>query len=176
MYVCDVCQHCILSNNHDLYHGDTASLGRALPFGGSSIGVSEDWMKSALELLFSLSRDPVLIVGSALSCVDAALIACVRRIQRWSLTSVLAEFRQVTGRKIFDLEQFIEFFDVSIVQIPSHRMPSYLDIFLKVEVSELYAYYCLVLFLLRYYDMLYFRILKFGAMERSYMRMKSCLT
>lgn len=101
-------------------------------------------MRSALELLFTLSRDPVLIVGSAISCVDAALIACLRRIQRWGLTSVLAEFRQLTGRKIFDLEQFIEFFDVSTVQIPSHRMPAYLDIFLKVEV-RVYIYQSLSL-------------------------------
>lgn len=91
-------------------------------------------MRGALELLFTLSRDPVLIVGSALSCVDAALIACLRRIQRWGLTSVLAEFRQLTNRKIFDMEQFIEFFDVTTVQIPSHRIPAYLDIFLKVKV------------------------------------------
>jgi hypothetical protein len=97
--------------------------------------MSEDWMKSALELLFTLSRDPVLIVGSATSCVDAALIACLRRIQRWGLCSVLANFRQLTGRKIFDLEQFIEFFDASIVHIPPHRTPAYLDMFLKVEVK-----------------------------------------
>ena len=94
-------------------------------------------MKGALELLLTLSRDPVLIVGNATSCVDAMLIACLRRLQRWSLTSVLANFRLLTGRKIFDLEQFIEFFDVSIVRIPWHRMPGYLDMFLKIEVSAL---------------------------------------
>lgn len=99
------------------------------------MGVSEDWMKRCLELIFSLCRDPVLIVGNAMTCVDAALIACLRRIQRWGLTSVLANFRQLTGRKIFDLEQFIEFFDTTVVRIPPLRVPTYLDMFLRVEVG-----------------------------------------
>lgn len=103
------------------------------PFGLSTVGMSEDWMKRALELLFSLSRHPVLMVGSTSSCVDAALISCLRRVQRWGLSSVLAEFRQLTGRKIFDLEQFIEFFDVSVVRIPQPRVSQYLETFLRDE-------------------------------------------
>ena len=109
-------------------------MSRLTPFGLSGVGVSEDWMKNALELMFTLSRDPVLIVGSGISCIDAALIGCLRRIQRWSLTSVIAYFRRITARKIFDLEQFIELFNISNVHIPNFRIPLYLDVFLKVQV------------------------------------------
>lgn len=42
------------------------------------------------------------------------LVACLRRIQSWTLTSILSEFRLQSGpRRFFDIEQFIERFDVS---------------------------------------------------------------
>ncbi len=63
------------------------------------------------------------------------LVFTIRRMQRWSLTSVLANFRQIAGRKIFDLEQFIEFFDSSAVYVPRRRMPVYLNSFLNIEVN-----------------------------------------
>mmetsp|Transcript_17977 Transcript_17977/g.30074 ORF Transcript_17977/g.30074 Transcript_17977/m.30074 type:complete len:283 (+) Transcript_17977:123-971(+) len=129
----EIVVYSILSSNQP-HDEDFLTLGA--PFGTSTVGVSEDWMKRALELVFSLSRHPVLMVGSSSSCVDAALISCLRRIQRWGLSSVLAEFRQLTGRKIFDLEQFIEFFDASVVRIPHNRVTLYLDTFLRDESSN----------------------------------------
>lgn len=121
----------------DIQYYSNDNLDRVVQFGASSIGMSEDWMKRALELLFSLSRHPVLIIGSAASCVDVAIISCLRRIQQWGLVSVLANFRQLTGRKIYDLEQFIEFFNASVVRIPHHRIPAYLEMFLATEVSDI---------------------------------------
>jgi hypothetical protein len=77
----------------------------------------------------------VTFVCSEDTCIDASVIACVRRLQKWSMTSIIAEFRYLTGRKDFDMEQFIEFFDVNdAVRVSRRRMPAYIDVYLRMEV------------------------------------------
>jgi hypothetical protein len=63
------------------------------------------------EKIPNLSSENLLIVGSTRSCIDAIIVACMRKLQLWVTSSIIAEFRLHTGRKILDLEQFIERFD-----------------------------------------------------------------
>eukprot|EP00602_Paraphysomonas_sp_CaronLab_P000601 CAMPEP_0185022268 /NCGR_PEP_ID=MMETSP1103-20130426/4986_1 /TAXON_ID=36769 /ORGANISM="Paraphysomonas bandaiensis, Strain Caron Lab Isolate" /LENGTH=250 /DNA_ID=CAMNT_0027554261 /DNA_START=5 /DNA_END=757 /DNA_ORIENTATION=- len=106
----------------------------------SSVSLSEDWMKRALELLLTLGEDPVLIIGSPETAIDACIIACLRRLQQWSLTSIIGEFRMLTERSIYDIEQFIEHFDArQLVRFPRRRLPKYLEVYMDAEEEELAA-------------------------------------
>ena len=53
------------------------------------------------------------------------------------MVSIISEFRILTGRRDFDMEQFIECFDVSdAVRISRRRMPAYINIYIEMEVIE----------------------------------------
>lgn len=56
---------------------------------------------------------------------DAVVIACLRKLQQWGMTSVFEEFRIIARKKMFDLEQYVEFFDISGVKLP-FRLPNFL--------------------------------------------------
>lgn len=65
---------------------------------------------------------------------DIVMIACLRRLQRWCLTSVIDEFRALSLRRnCFDLEQFIEYFDISLVRYP-FSLPDYVVNDMSLEV------------------------------------------
>ena len=47
------------------------------------------------------------------------VIACLRKLQKWSLISILEEYRRYSGSKLQqEFEQFIELFDTDLVPIP----------------------------------------------------------
>jgi hypothetical protein len=59
---------------------------------------------------------------------DCLLVACMRRVQSWSYLSVLAEFRQnIWPNKMFDFEQFIEHFNITLIDLSS-SMPDFITI------------------------------------------------
>jgi tyrosine-protein phosphatase OCA1 len=54
------------------------------------------------------------------------VIGCLRKLQRWNLTSIFEEYRRFAGSKVRLLnEQFIELFDTDLVRIPQNY-PSWL--------------------------------------------------
>lgn len=54
------------------------------------------------------------------------VIGCLRKLQRWNLTSILFEYRRYAGNKVrLENEQFIELFDTDLVKIPEVK-PSFL--------------------------------------------------
>lgn len=74
---------------------------------------------------------------------DIVMIACLRRLQRWCLTSVIDEFRALSLRRnCFDLEQFIEYFDISLVRYP-FSLPDYVVNDMSLEVMYLVHLWCL---------------------------------
>ena len=92
----------------------------------------EEWAKTTLELLFTTvasrtagsPNSMVLLVGNAQDCIDCLLIACMRRVQDWALVSILNEFRLLQGplqQKSLDAEQFIEYFDVAVIDSTSKQ-------------------------------------------------------
>jgi hypothetical protein len=62
------------------------------------------------------------------------IIGCLRKLQKWDLTSILGEFRHLTGRKIFDMEQFIEFIEMKHTRLPRRWLPGYIECYLEREV------------------------------------------
>ncbi|KAL0491875.1 protein-tyrosine phosphatase [Acrasis kona] len=49
------------------------------------------------------------------------VVGCLRKLQRWNLTSILEEYRRYAGTKVrIQNEQFIELFDTDLVRVPSH--------------------------------------------------------
>ena len=105
----------------------------------------EEWVKRALECIFlvtpsssssslasnggPLHSGGVLIVGSPQSCTDCLLVACLRRVQDWSLVSILAEFRMLQGplqKRSPYAEQVVEHFDKNIID--STHVPDFIAI------------------------------------------------
>eukprot|EP01041_Mallomonas_annulata_P001249 gene1249-2421_t len=118
----------IIQSIHNVYTDED------FPFSSTSVSNSEDCIKKAIEL--TLNSSNVLLLGSDKSCVDGVVIACIRRLQGWTLTSIIEEFRILTGRKIFDIEQFIEYFDIDIIDVPN-IVPDYLQIYDTLLEEEL---------------------------------------
>lgn len=51
-------------------------------------------------------------------------MGCLRKLQRWNLTSIFEEYRRYAGSKVrLQNEQFIEFFDTDLVSMPQKRPP-----------------------------------------------------
>ena len=93
-------------------------------------------IKSILEFIFGLSSSSVLILGDLEYFLDSLVVSCLRRIQNWALSSIIAEFRFISGRKNFDLEQLIESFPTNIFFFPS-SIPKYIYQYLTEENSSI---------------------------------------
>ena len=120
--------------------------------GFTSVLHLEEWVKVALEKIFTLTTSlsvdggespvkGVLLIGCPQTCLDCLLVACTRRVQDWSLVSILSEFRLLQGplqmRSPY-AEQFIEYFDKAIID--STNLPEFIAIhqsLLKEEESLL---------------------------------------
>jgi len=103
-----------------------------------SITELEDWVKKSLELIITLSsQGTILLIGNEDTCLDCLLIACLRKIQEWSLVPILNEFRILSNQKrLFDLEQFIELFNSDSVNYTS-EIPEFLSTHLLIKEEEL---------------------------------------
>jgi hypothetical protein len=100
------------------------------PPNNCDVSSMEQWVKYALDIIIAKSVDSsILIVGNDEACYDCLIIACLRKLQSWSIVSIINELRFHIGsqRKIFDLEQFIELFNPEILSLPS-KLPSYLEL------------------------------------------------
>ncbi|KAI8868313.1 hypothetical protein GQ42DRAFT_164214 [Ramicandelaber brevisporus] len=81
--------------------------------------VSEELIKEGLEILLDPNRLPALIIcGSGVHETDA-LVGTLRRLQGWSLSSIVFEYRSFAGHSArYATIQFVELFDVDLVSIP----------------------------------------------------------
>ena len=52
------------------------------------------------------------------------MVGCLRKLQRWNLSSIFEEYRRYAGSKVRLLnEQFIELFDTDLVSVPEAHPP-----------------------------------------------------
>mmetsp|Transcript_65967 Transcript_65967/g.208820 ORF Transcript_65967/g.208820 Transcript_65967/m.208820 type:complete len:166 (+) Transcript_65967:126-623(+) len=80
--------------------------------------ISEAEVLAALEAILTPSRYPLWIMSKGAQRTGT-VIGCLRKLQRWSLTAILEEYRRYAGNKVRLLnEQFIELFDTDLVSIP----------------------------------------------------------
>lgn len=86
---------------------------------GSGSSVSEETVVSALAILINKANYPLLISCNLGRHLTGTVVGCLRKLQRWNLTSIFEEYRRFAGSKVRLLnEQFIEFFDTELVAIP----------------------------------------------------------
>lgn len=88
--------------------------------------VSEQFVLDALHAILNPSCYPLIIMCNLGRHRTGTVIGCLRRLQKWSLSSIFDEFRRFTGSKSSPLhEQFIELFDTELVEIPddAHLLP-----------------------------------------------------
>lgn len=78
-----------------------------------------------LRLVLDPSSYPLLVMCNLGRHRTGTLIGCLRKLQHWSLTCVLEEYRRHASSKSRHLnEQFIELFDIDLVQVPAHCPPA----------------------------------------------------
>lgn len=98
------------------------------PPNNCDVSSMEQWVKHVLDIIIAKSvTSSILIVGNEETCYDCLLIACLRKLQSWSIVSIINElrFHISSQREIFDLEQFIELFNPEMLSLPS-TLPAYL--------------------------------------------------
>jgi len=86
--------------------------------------VSEETVLEGLHLLLEPANYPMLVMCNLGRHRTGTMIGCLRKLQGWSLTSILDEYRRHAGAKYRLLnEQFIELFDTDLVHVPQRRPP-----------------------------------------------------
>ncbi|KDE04360.1 hypothetical protein MVLG_05239 [Microbotryum lychnidis-dioicae p1A1 Lamole] len=81
--------------------------------------VQEELVKEGLQVLLSRENAPCLVVDPSGVHEVGILIGCLRKLQRWTLSAIFAEYASLAGSQSRDIEeQFIELFDTDLVVIP----------------------------------------------------------
>eukprot|EP00824_Muranothrix_gubernata_P014457 TRINITY_DN30033_c0_g1_i1.p1 TRINITY_DN30033_c0_g1~~TRINITY_DN30033_c0_g1_i1.p1 ORF type:complete len:493 (+),score=56.00 TRINITY_DN30033_c0_g1_i1:52-1479(+) len=81
--------------------------------------ISEETVLAALEIILNPQNHPLHVMCNLGRHRTGTLIGCLRKLQRWNLTSILEEYRRYAGSKVRLMnEQFIELFDTDLVRIP----------------------------------------------------------
>ena len=71
--------------------------------------VTEDTVIQALRVLLDESRYPILITCEHGRTLTGVVVACLRKLQRWSLISIFDEYRRYARTRLEQQhEQFIE--------------------------------------------------------------------
>ncbi|KAJ3339189.1 tyrosine-protein phosphatase required for protection against superoxide stress (By similarity), partial [Kappamyces sp. JEL0680] len=78
--------------------------------------ISEEVVLEALELILNPKHYPLMVMCNQGRHRTGTVIGCLRKLQRWNLTSIFEEYRRFAGPKVRVLsEQFIELFDIELV-------------------------------------------------------------
>lgn len=89
--------------------------------------ISEDVVLSAMDFLLDTRCYPILVMCSQGRHRTGTIIGCLRKLQRWSLSSIFEEYdRHADGRGRLANEQFIELFDTDLINIPAKNRPRWL--------------------------------------------------
>mmetsp|Transcript_47532 Transcript_47532/g.113145 ORF Transcript_47532/g.113145 Transcript_47532/m.113145 type:complete len:171 (+) Transcript_47532:65-577(+) len=90
--------------------------------------MSEEVVLQALQqILDTENHYPLCLMDSVGRNRVGIVVGCLRKMQRWNLTSIFEEYRRYAGSKVRVLnEQFIELFDTDLVTISSSRKPAWL--------------------------------------------------
>ncbi|ORX76171.1 protein-tyrosine phosphatase [Anaeromyces robustus] len=81
--------------------------------------ISEEIVLEALDLILKPENYPLIVMCNLGRHRTGTVIGCLRKLQRWNLTSIFEEYRRYAGPKVRLLnEQFIELFDTDLVRIP----------------------------------------------------------
>ncbi|RKO98186.1 hypothetical protein CXG81DRAFT_29280 [Caulochytrium protostelioides] len=86
--------------------------------------ISEEIVLEALELILDPRNYPLIVMCNLGRHRTGTVVGCMRKLQRWNLTSIFEEYRRYAGPKVRILnEQFIELFDTDLVRLPAGQTP-----------------------------------------------------
>lgn len=88
--------------------------------------ISEQLVLDSLRVLLDPGAYPLAIMCNLGRHRTGTVVGCLRRLQKWSLSSIFDEFRRFSGGHPSSLhEQFIELFDTELVELPTQiaRLP-----------------------------------------------------
>lgn len=75
----------------------------------------------ALAIILEKKHYPLYVCCNLGRHRTGTVIGCLRKYQRWNLTSILDEYRRYAGQKVRLLnEQFMELFDTDLVSAPDN--------------------------------------------------------
>lgn len=100
--------------------------------------VTVELVKQSIELVLDDANLPVLICGSTGVHITGVVVACLRKLMGWSLTSIMDEYRSFAGEdkaKVAD-ELFIEFFDTDFVHVSAAKAPAWFLQHIEVLAEE----------------------------------------
>lgn len=99
--------------------------------------ISEDLIKDALEIVLDVTNHPILVMCSGDIHTTGTVVGCLRRLQQWSLTPILEEYRRYAKSKAqYANEQFMELFDEDLVTLPEHLPEWFIDQRRMMEEEE----------------------------------------
>lgn len=103
--------------------------------------IAEESVVRALEVLMYSPNYPILVACTHGRALTGTVIGCLRKLQRWSLTSIFEEYRRyATTRGEQRHERFIELFDTDLVTL-SENSPDFLAPFvLSSEANSVDLY------------------------------------
>jgi len=85
--------------------------------------VSEEVVITALDIIMDPDNYPLHIMDHLGRHRSGTVVGCLRKVQRWNLASIFAEYRRYAGSKVRLMnEQFIELFDIDLVRIPNKAL------------------------------------------------------
>lgn len=88
--------------------------------------ISEEVVLSAMELLLDPTMYPIYVFCSQGRHRTGTVMGCLRKLQRWSLSSIFEEYhRHADAKGRLANEQFIELFDTDLVNIPFSGTPNW---------------------------------------------------
>lgn len=90
------------------------------------VEINSDDINHALTRLLDDRSHPVLIHCLKGKHRIGCLIGCLRKIQRWSMTSIFDEYRKFADTKVLADQEFIETFDHEKVQFDPKYQPEWL--------------------------------------------------
>ena len=90
--------------------------------------ITEERVVEALQVLTNNANFPVLVTSHDGKSLVGLVVACLRKLQRWSLVSIYEEYRRFSVNRSQQQheEQFIELFDTEIVILSPDKTPSFL--------------------------------------------------
>ncbi|KAL3678110.1 hypothetical protein R1sor_021066 [Riccia sorocarpa] len=99
--------------------------------------VSEELIKDALETILDVNNHPIMVMCSSGIHQTGTVVGCLRRLQKWNLTSLLEEYRRYAGSKArYANEQFMELFDEDLVTLPKDLPSWFIDQRRMMEEEE----------------------------------------
>ena len=95
-------------------------LGPKIPEDCISTGTSEEMVTAALIALLDPTNLPSIVICGTGTSLTGVVVGCLRKIRKWSMISIFEEYRRFCGTKMQqEYEQFIELFDVDLVNTPN---------------------------------------------------------